>query len=134
MKKNIITLLSFFLIFSLFLFYTAEATTYNSWATVWDNLDTFLNNSSLVSWTDTSVSWWFKTKIITWVTTLGSILSLIAVWWIVYGSFQLVVSTGDDEKVKKGKDIIKWSILWFLALISAGSIIAIVVNIMYALW
>lgn len=132
MKKIILFLLWFFLFLSFFNVVWAACTYDDAWF-VWDNLNNCLSWSKLVEVTDASVSWWFKDKIISWVKTIGGVLSLFAVWWIVYGSFQLVISSGSDETVSKWKNIIKWSILWFLALLSAGSVIAIVVNIMYTL-
>jgi hypothetical protein len=35
-------------------------------------------------------------------------LALGAVFSIVYGSFNLVLSGGNDDKIKKAKDIVKW--------------------------
>lgn len=130
MKKIIIFILS--VIFFLSFFDVFSACNYNWWD-VWQWLNNCLNWSTLVNGSDAKVEGGFSDKLISWTKTLGSILSLVAVGWIVYWAFQLVISAWSDEKIKKGKDIIKWSILWFLALISAGSIIAIVVNIMYSL-
>lgn len=131
MKKIIIFILSIVLFFSFFPVFSA--CNYD-WE-IWQWLNDCLEWSSLVDGRFATVwNWlWFNTKIISWVKTIGSILSLIAVGWIVYGSFELVISSGADETVSKWKNIIKRSILWFVALLSAGSIIAIVVNIMYAL-
>jgi hypothetical protein len=44
------------------------------------------------------------------------------------------LSGGNDDKIKKAKDIVKWWIVWFLWVISAGLLIALVVNIMFSIW
>lgn len=133
MKKIIIVLLWIMLLFFSFFDVFSAGCTYDEGWFVWENLNNCLQWSSLVSVDNALVTDWFKTKIISWVTTIWSVLSLIAVWWIVYGAFELVISSGADETVSKWKNIIKRSIIWFIALLSAGSIIAIVVNVMYSL-
>lgn len=130
MKRIIIVLLWIMLFFSFFDTFSADCTYEGDTKT---NLNNCLEWSKLVNVTNVAINDGFKTKIISWVTTIGSVLSLIAVWWIVYGAFELVISSGADETVSKWKNIIKRSILWFIALLSAGSVIAIVVNVMYSL-
>ena len=75
----------------------------------------------------------FKDKIWWWIETLGGILAILAVGAIVYGSLLLVLSRWEEEKLKKWKDVIKWWILWFLAVVFAGAIITVVVNIMFSI-
>ncbi|MDD3646680.1 MAG: hypothetical protein PHH06_04730 [Candidatus Gracilibacteria bacterium] len=75
----------------------------------------------------------FKDVIYNWVQNIGGILGLLAIGAITYGAFTLVISSGDDEKLKKGKDIIKWGILGFLGVVLASSIIAIIVNVIYSI-
>lgn len=83
---------------------------------------------------DMRIDTWFKNVIFNWVTNISWILWLFAIAMIAYGWLMMTISTWDDEKIKKAKDIVKWWILWFLALVSAWSIIAIVINIVFTLW
>lgn len=74
-----------------------------------------------------------KFKIIGWTQSIGSLLGLLAVGAIVYGAFMMTISVGDEEKVKKGKDIVKWSLLWFLALVLTGAIIRVVIELIFSI-
>lgn len=82
---------------------------------------------------DFSVEGNFKAKINSWTRTIASVLWLLAVGSIVLGSFMMVISGGEEEKIKKGKDIIKWSIIGFLWVISAWALISILVNFIFAI-
>lgn len=99
-------------------------------------LNSCLNWSSLVnSWKNLDVSenstFWNKIK--TWVNNISVYLLVLAVFAIVYWGLMMTLSTWDDEKINKAKNIIKWWVLWFLALILASAIINLVVKIMYSL-
>lgn len=96
---------------------------------VW-NFDENLDETE-ISTTDFSIEWWFKTTIYNWVKNISTILFLISIFAIVYGWLMMTLSAWEDEKIKKAKDIIKWSMLWFLALISAWAIITIVINLIF---
>lgn len=74
----------------------------------------------------------FNNKIVAWIQNLGIVFSIFAISTIVMWAFGMVASAGDEEKIKKGKEKIKWGIVWFLAIISAGAIVSLVVNIMFA--
>lgn len=67
------------------------------------------------------------------VRVIGSILWVIAVGSLVYASYLLVISRGEEEKVSQAKKIIQWTLVWFIALITAGALITIVINIVYSL-
>ena len=88
------------------------------WVVPEDNLDlsTWIGVSKLV------------TKI---VKNISIILFIIAVWALIYASYLLVLSGWEEEKIKKAKDIIKWTLLWFIWLISAWLIIMLVVKVGY---
>jgi len=88
-----------------------------------------------VAWNqnDYKIEWWLKTQILDWVKNIWILLWFLAVFAIVYWSLMMTLSTWDDEKIKKAKDIVKWWIVWFVALISAPAIIAIVIKLMYTL-
>ncbi len=72
-----------------------------------------------------------KGIIVGWTQTIAVFLGFLSVFWIVLGSLFLTLSWGEDDKVNKGKNIIKWSIIWLLAVMFAGTVVVMVVNIMY---
>ena len=74
---------------------------------------------------------WFKDVINNWIKTISWILALAAVWGIAYWSFLMVISQWEEEKFSSGKKIIIWSLAWFLALVTASTLIAVVVNLVY---
>lgn len=133
LKKIITSLLIIISVFFIADIINAANCSYN-WGSVSDNLDSCLSNSDLVNsaW-DTSIENDFKSKILDWTQRIGWFLWLIAVWAIVYAWFMMTISTWEEEKIKKAKDIIKWALLWFLWIILAWSLITIVVNFMYSL-
>jgi len=73
-----------------------------------------------------------KAKLVYWTTQLGGLLWLLAVGAIVYGGLMMTLSWGEDEKVKKWKDIVKWAMLWFLAVIAAGWVVRLIVEVMFS--
>lgn len=97
------------------------------------SLNGCLNNTDLVKSADVKVEWWFKDVILNWIKNISIFLSVMAVWSIVYWAFMMTISAWEEEKIKKWKDIVKWWILWFLAIISAWWLIALVVNVIYSL-
>lgn len=99
---------------------------------IWSQLDNCLTWTALIDGSDVKIEGWFKTSILSIVEKIGIFLSIIAVGSIVYWAFMLTISTWEDEKIKKWKDIVKWWIFWFLAVISAGWLIAVVVNLIYS--
>lgn len=90
--------------------------------------------SSVVKVDDASIEVWFKSMITNWIDNIALILWLMAIWSLIYGAFSMVVSTGDDEKIKKSKDIVKWSLIWFIWILSATTIVTLVINFMYQIW
>jgi hypothetical protein len=102
----------------------------------WDpnsSLESCLWDSKVVKVENAEVWTWFKDKINEWITKIATALSVLAVGWIVYGSLLMVVSAWEDEKVKKWKEIIKWSTVGILWVVLASSIIAIIINLMYSI-
>jgi hypothetical protein len=55
----------------------------------------------------------------------------MAVGALVYAAILFQFANGEDEKIKKAKDIVKWTIIGFILLISASGIIYIVINVMF---
>lgn len=76
---------------------------------------------------------WFKGVILWWIKSLSMFLAVWAVFWIAYWSLLLTLSWWEDEKIKKWKDLIKWSIIWFLWVAFAWTLISIVINFIYSL-
>lgn len=101
---------------------------------VWNALAGCLEWSSVVeSNGDFSVENNFKTKINSWTRTIGGVLWLIAVGAIVYGGLLMTISAWEDEKIKKWKDVVKWSIIWFAWVVVAGGLISILINFIFAI-
>lgn len=131
--KKLFIILSVF-IFSLFSISSVLAWNcdYNNW-TISSELKDCLTSSPLVASDAKIIGWnWFQNTIKTWIKNISLYLWIGAVLWIVYGSFMLTISVWEDEKVNKAKDIIKWSIIWFLWLISASFIINLIVRVIYS--
>lgn len=99
-------------------------------------IDDCISDTTVVQTWDTSVEsqGGFKDVIIGWVRNIATILALLAVLFFVVWSLQLVLSTWDEEKLKKWKDMMKWAIVWFLAIVSAGSIITLLIRYFYYQW
>ncbi len=130
MKKIILWLLFIFSIFFIYLS-PVSAIAYNSGITISKNLNLALKWTQLVPWDNVKINSWFKDSILKWVENLSIFLSIMAVGSIVYWAFMLTISAWEDERIKKWKDIVKWWMIWFLAIISAGWLIAVVINFVY---
>lgn len=76
----------------------------------------------------------FKDKVGQITKNLMYIFWVIAIGGIALGWLMMTLSGWVDEKIKKWKDLIKWSIFGFLIIVSAWGIITIIVNIAYTLW
>ncbi len=139
MKKLVIKLLTiWFLIFLLFPFFSyASSCQYSEGGSVGSivgDINSCLSWWNLVDpWSGMKIEDWVKAFIIKIVKNISIILSLSAIGFIAYWSMMLVLSWWNDEKIKKWKEIIKWSILWFIALLSTSWVIALVVNIIYGI-
>ncbi|MCH8518764.1 hypothetical protein LAT59_03320 [Candidatus Gracilibacteria bacterium] len=107
-----------------------------SWSeggSVGGQFDNCLSGTQLVnSRGDMSLTGGFKTQVTKWTTNVATLLGLLAIGAIVYGGLLMTLSAGEEEKVKKGKDIVKWSLLGFLALILAGALVRIVIEFIFA--
>ena len=83
---------------------------------------------------DLALEWvWAKRFITDWTTNIATLLGLLAVWAIVYGWLLMTLSWGEDEKIKKWKDIVKWAIIGFLWVLFAGVLIRLVVEVIFFL-
>ncbi len=135
MKKILLFVVVFLLFILNFSVYSAKECEYVEWAWIKNNWDNCLKDTdTLVKVSDATIEWWFKDTIIKWNTNLSILLSILAVWSIVFWAITMVTSTWEEEKIKKWKDIVKWWMLWFIAIISAWWLIGIVVNFVYSIW
>lgn len=133
---------------------TSESTTTTSWKsenssdstyswpcnyTDWVWLSSFLNwckPKTLVgsTWEQMTIEWWFRNIINEWIVNISLVLWVLAVWSLVYAAMLMQFSWWEDELIKKSKNIIKWTIIGFILLISASGIVYVVVNVMFWLW
>jgi hypothetical protein len=100
--------------------------------TLWSFLDWCKPKKLAWNW-DYAIESWLKDLVNRWIENIALILWILAVWMLVYAGLLMQLSAWEDEKLKKSKNIIKWTAIWFLALISASSIIYLVVNLVYSL-
>lgn len=80
---------------------------------------------------EVSQSGWFNEFLLLWIDWISWVLALAAVGVIAYGSLMFTLSAWEDDKITKGKDIIKWWILGFIAMILANALIELVINFLY---
>lgn len=128
-KKLILILFLFISFFSV----TNASCVYSEWGSI----SSFLNwcKPKTVVWaSDMKIESWFKTAINKWVVNISLILWVLAVWALVYAWFLMQLSGWADEKIKKSKDIITWTVVWIIALTWASGVIYIVVNLIFWLW
>lgn len=137
MKKII---LFFVFIMSIFSFWVANWATCNydpSESEKWISqaLDDCLEWSALVDAWNAKIEsdWWFQNYIKKWTNNIALYLGIFAVFAIVFGAIMLTISTWEDEKISKAKNIIKWGILWFLAVITASFIVNLIIRVVYDL-
>lgn len=106
---------------------------YSEGATLSDNLKWCLQDSALVSWSeDLKIDSWFKDYIVRWTNNISLYLWIFSVLGIVLWSFNLVSSAWKEDKITKAKNVIKWSIVWFIWVITSALIINLIVKIMFS--
>lgn len=136
MFKKII--LIFIFILWIFSFYNSPAIAWWCRYAEWGSLSTFLNGckpKNVVWWvSDMKVEGWFKKTLNRWIKNISLVLWIMAVWCLVYAWLLMQLSAWEDEQIKKWKNIIKWTLVWFLLLISAWWIVYLVINVMFWLW
>ncbi len=134
MKKLVLVVLLFVSLFWFVDFVSATWCDFNTWWNIQSSLKWCLSDTALVNPNgDVKLESWVINKVNNITKIIATILSLWAILWIIYGSFLMVVSAWEDEKIKKAKDVIKWSILWFLWVVLASSLIALTINLIYSL-
>lgn len=136
MIKRIFILASLFIITIFSFDISFSACNYNWWDVMWalENCVWDWQTDLVETWDDLKVDTWLKTKIMEWVKKIATFLALWTIFSIAFGSLQMVLSAGEEEAVKKSKDIIKWWLIWFVWVISAGFLISVVVKLVYSVW
>jgi len=61
-------------------------------------------------------------------TFLFALIGIVAVFVIILGGFNMMISSGDPGKVKKGKDTILWGIIGLIVTILAYAIVNFVLG------
>lgn len=137
MKKIITFLVSFFIIFS---FWFLNQT--NAWIFWWENTQINYcpwNDCWLGQWVDQIKNSWIQWLVTIWtwseyvqkiIAYALSFLAIVAVILIIYAWFNLLISIWDEEKAKKSKTIIVFSILGLLIIFLAKPITTFVINIL----
>jgi hypothetical protein len=105
----------------------------NKNANVWDALDKCLGDVKLIKWNDVKIDWWFSNQIKRWTENISVYLWVFAVASIIIWALMLTFSAGEEEKIKKAKDVIKWWIIWFLWIIVAATIVRFIIKVMYSI-
>lgn len=129
--KNTLKIL--LLVFVLFFISTNLWFSYTEGSTISKNLNDLLEKTSLVNPDDMSFNKWFKNFTDNILNRISVLLWFAAVFWIAFWWFKMVISAWEEDKITSAKNIIKWSIIWFVWIITATLIINIVIRIMYSL-
>lgn len=62
------------------------------------------------------------------ITSLLGVTGSIALLMFVYGGFLWLISAGEPDKVKKGKEVMKWAILGLVVIVGAYVIVSTIVT------
>ncbi|GEM_PF-1337937 len=71
---------------------------------------------------------WIGTEVGQVVTLIFGIIGIIAVGVTIWGGIQMMISTGDPGKIKKGKDTLIWGIVGLLIALFSYTIVGFVLN------
>lgn len=146
MKKFLMWFFTFLTVFLLaftvyFSFWEIEHTyacSYNSKLDVLNNLDKcFENKKWLVEASDKKdVQWninFLKERVIAWSNILAGFFGLIAIWALIYASFQMVTSAWVDEKITSAKKTFRWAIYGLIIILLAAWIVRLIVAFIYSI-
>jgi len=136
LKKIIISILLIFWILNFWNFSFADWTYYNEWNTksIYENVE----DNWLEKWIKQvkETIWWIETeesfseyiqKLVVYFLTF---LSLISVIYIIYAWLMIMISGGDEEKLKSQKKTIISVIIWIVVIWLAYSIVLTVFNML----
>jgi len=128
-KKIILTI---FIFLSFFFSYNFSYWACNLAWDIWSSLEWCLETKDVIQWNwDLKVESWFKALIVSFIQKISIILAILAVWSIAYWAMVIVTSVWNDEKIKKWRNIIQWSLTWFVILVAASWIIQLIIYIIY---
>ena len=137
MLKVLIWVFLFFI--PVWLFAAAQDCIFVEWSGDWseisDQLKNCLSESNVVQPTNDLLVGtgddWLDESLTVWVWSISTLLYLAAILAIVYGSLMMVLSTWEEEKIKKAKDIIKWWIIGFVWVLLAKEILQLVTSFIW---
>lgn len=79
---------------------------------VWDQTNAIINN---------------------FIRNLWVLLSIWAIIMIVYSGLLMTLSGWNDEKIKKWKDLLKWTLIWYIALLTAWWIVSFIISLIFSI-
>ncbi|MFO0763710.1 MAG: hypothetical protein U0518_02510 [Candidatus Gracilibacteria bacterium] len=116
---------------------------FNSGKTIVTNVDDCLAGGTNTKYTtnlvnskdpgDASLSGGGRERIKHFVDRLIAFGMLLAIGGLVMGGAYMASSIGNDQKVKKGKDAVKWSVIGMIVLIFSYPLMNAVINFVYQL-
>lgn len=62
------------------------------------------------------------------INVFASVMGFLAVGMIIYGGFMLLTAQGDPAKIKRGKDVVTYSIIGVILVVLAYAIVNFVMN------
>lgn len=147
-SKILLSTASFFILI-FFSFNTSFADTCTSFFCLWDNPQK-IQYCDWTDWTECSLSWWIsqvKGQVI-WIETertfskyiqdviayLIWFLFFIALVYVLYAWFKILVSSWEEEELKKSKSIIAYVIIWIILIFLAYSIVSFVMKDVLTAW
>lgn len=73
----------------------------------------------------------FANMIHTWIRAIWFYLWIFAVFFLAYAWFLLVTSAWKEEKISRAKTVVLWTLVWFLLVIFAATIVALIIRLFY---
>lgn len=105
---------------------------YNESDTIDNMLKECIEPTNLTKIDNMKIEEWFRETISKWVFNISGVFLLWAIWAIAYAWLLMTISSWEDEKIKKWKDILKWSIVGALVVVSSWTIISIIIKVFFA--
>ncbi|MCP4523371.1 MAG: hypothetical protein GY828_04065 [Candidatus Gracilibacteria bacterium] len=116
-------------------FSSASGCTISTGATIEKNIKGCISGTNLVQQANDSdnlnVDGGFKDVINGWTKNIALFLGILSVGSVVFGGLMMTLSAGEDEKITKAKDIVKWGLIGLLAVVLATTVVTLVINVMY---
>jgi len=74
-----------------------------------------------------------KDRVNWWISVIATICALWAVWALVYAGMLMQFSGGDEEKINKGKEVIKVTLTGTVLITVSGWIVYLVITMIFAI-